>query len=229
MKKSKKSLIVLTGLLLAFFYSKAQTEKGSETLGLNLGLSILQSSGFNINQSDNSTSTENAKTTIFDIGPHYSYFIADNLDIGVNLSYSSTVTTYNTTATNVVNFANQNSRDYSVDIFIRKYFLHKNKIGIRAGAYLGYGYENQNQTYPPAYSANDYGSKVNSGQAGIDLDLVYFPSKRLGFAATLVNMSYEHYTENDGAQGHSSGNDFNLALISNGLSLSVFYVFGGKG
>ena len=225
----KKSLIVLAALLLAFASSQAQTEKGNQTLGFNLGLSILQSSGSDVNQSDNSTSTENAKTTIFNFGPNYSYFIADNLEIGVDLSYSSTVTTYNTTATNVVNITNQNSRGYSGNVFVRKYFLHKNKIGIRAGAYLGYGHYSQSQNYPPAYSANDYGSKQNSGQAGVNLDLVYFPSKRLGFAAMLANMSYEHYTQNNGLQGHGSGNDFNLGLVSNGLSLSMFYVFGGKG
>src|ERR1700753_313472 len=98
----KKSWIVLAALLPAFTSSHAQTEKGNQTLGLNLGLSTLQSSGFNVNQSDYSTSTDNAKTTIFNIGPNYSYFIADNLEIGVDLSYGSTVTTYNNTAVNQV-------------------------------------------------------------------------------------------------------------------------------
>jgi hypothetical protein len=226
----KKSLIVLAALLLlAFTSSQAQTEKGNQTLGLNLGLATLQSSGFNINQSDNSTSTDNAKTTILNIGPHYSYFIADNLDIGVELSYGSTVTTDNTTETNVANLTNQTSRGYSGNLFVRKYFLHKNTIGIRAGAYLGYGYDSQSITYPPAYSTADYGWKQKSGQVGVDLELVYFPSKKLGVAAMLANLNYEHYTQNNGIQGHSSGNDFNLGLVSNGLSLSVFYVFGGKG
>ena len=225
-KTMKRSLIVLAALLLAFTSSQAQTEKGNQTLGLNLGLSTLQSAGFDINQTDNSTSTENSKTTIFNFGPNYSYFIADNLEIGVDLSYSSTVTTYNTTATNVVNFANQNSKSYSGNIFVRKYFLHKNKIGIRTGAYLGYGHDSQNVNYPPAYSANNYGWKQNFGEVGINLALVYFPSKQLGFAALLANMSYEHYTDNNGPQGHGSGNDFNLGFVSNGLGFSIFYVFG---
>ncbi len=222
----KKSLIVLAALLLAFTSSQAQTEKGNQTLGLNLGLSTLQSSGFDVNQSDNSTSTDNAKTTIFNIGPNYSYFIANNIELGVNLSYGSTVTTFNATGTNLGNSSNQNSKNYSGNLFVRKYFLHKNKIGIRAGAYLGYGHDSQSINYPPPYSISNYGWKQNFGQAGVDLNLVYFPSKRLGFAALLANMSYEHYTQNNGLQGHSSGNDFNLAFISNGLGFSIFYVFG---
>jgi hypothetical protein len=225
----KKSLIVFAALLLAFTSLQAQTEKGNQTLGLNLGLSILQSSGVDINQSDNSAATENAKTTILNIGPNYSYFIADNLEVGVNLLYGSTVTTNNTTATNQVNWTNQNSKNYSGNLLVRKYFLHKNKIGIRAGAYLGYGYYSQSIGYPPANSPGEYHNKQNYGQVGANLDLVYFPSKRLGVAAMLANMSYEHYKQNNGPQGYSSGNDFNLGLITNGLGLSMFYVFGGKG
>jgi len=225
----KKSLILLTALLLTFATSKAQTEKGNQTLGLNFGLSVLQSSDFDFNQFDNSFATDNARTTIFNIGPNYSYFIVDNVEIGVNLSYSSTVTTFNTTGTDLGSSSNQNSKNYSGSLFVRRYFLHKNKIGIRAGAYLGYGHDSQSMGYPPAFSSSDYSSKQNFGQAGANLDLVYFPSKRLGFAAMLANMSYEHYSQNNGMQGHGSGNDFNLGLVSNGLSLSVFYIFGGKG
>src|SRR6185503_10505995 len=225
----KKSLIVFAALLLALTSLQAQTEKGNQTLGLNLGLSVLQSSGVNINQSDNSAATENAKTTILSIGPNYSYFIADNLEVGVNLLYGSTVITYNTAATGQANWTNQNAKNYSGNVFIGKYFLHKNKIGVRAGAYLGYGYDSQSISYPPANSPGNYHNKQNFGQVGANLELVYFPSKRLGVTAMLANMSYEHYKQNNGPQGYSSGNDFNLGLVTNGLGLSMFYVFGGKG
>src|ERR1700733_14963479 len=130
----KKSLIVLAALLLAFCSSKAQTEKGNENLGLTSALSVLQSSNVNLNQGSIFVSTESSKQTTFTFGPHYSYFIADHLDIGINFSYESSVNTFDNNDPNVEGPEKLSSKDYSGDIFIRKYFLHKNKIGIRIGA-----------------------------------------------------------------------------------------------
>jgi hypothetical protein len=225
----KKSLIVLTALLLAFLSSKAQTEKGNQNLGLTTAFSILQSSNLNINQNDFSTSTDSYKSTTFTFGPHYSYFIADNLDIGINLSYQSSVANYNNNDPNVEGPQKLSSKQYSSDVFVQKYFMHKNRIGLRVGAYVGYGYDSQATTYDSPYQSNNNSNKSNYGWAGLNADLVYYPSKHLGLAANIFNLQFEHYIENNAPQGNGNGNDVNLSFISDGLSLSVFYVFGGKG
>jgi hypothetical protein len=121
------------------------------------------------------------------------------------------------------------SKDYTGDVFIRKYFLHKNKIGIRVGGYLEYGYENQATLYGAAFPAENSSGDTHYGSIGLRADLVYYPSKHLGLAANIANFQFEHYTQGSGIQGSGSGNNFNISYISDGLSLSVFYVFGGKG
>jgi len=224
-----RSLILLSALLLACTASKAQTEKGNENLGLTAALSVLQSSNLNINQSDFSFSTESSKQSTFTLGPNYSYFIADNLDIGLSFSYESSVNTYNNNDPNVEGPQKLSSKDYSSDIFIRKYFLLKNKIGIRVGAYLGYGYETQAISYSATYASENSSSDSHDGWIGARADLVYYPSKRLGLAANIFNLQFERYTENNPPQGNGDGHNVNLSFINDGLTLSVFYVFGGKG
>ncbi len=44
----KKTLVLIAALLLASVVSHAQTEKGNQTLGLNLGFSYSKTSGVNI-------------------------------------------------------------------------------------------------------------------------------------------------------------------------------------
>jgi hypothetical protein len=171
------------------------------------------------------------KTTNFNIGPNYSYFIADNLDIGAALSYGSSSTT-NTTE----NFATTNnnypvkefSDNYSGSFYIRKYFIYKNKIGFRTGAYLGFSGGTGKNTYTASNALYDFNSKTNYYSAGSNLDLVYYASKKLGISATIANLEYYHYTANNTTQGHDSGDSINFSFINNGLSLSVFYVFGNK-
>src|ERR1700722_18173950 len=184
----KKSLIVLKESLLAFFSLKAQTEKGNKNLGVTTTFSILQSSNLNINQNDFSTSTDGYKSTTFTFGPYYSYFIADNLDIGINLSYQSSVANYNNNDPNVEGPQKLSSRQYSGDVIVQRYFMHKNRIGLRVGAYLGYGYDSQATAYGSPYQANNNGSKSNYGWAGLNTDLVYYPSKHLGLAANIFNL-----------------------------------------
>jgi hypothetical protein len=224
-----KSLILLAALLLACIVSKAQTEQGNQNLGLTTALSVQQSSNLNTDQTSLFISTETSKQTTFNFGPHYSYFIANNLDVGVNFSYESTVNTFTNNDPNVEEPEKLSSKNYTGDVFIQKYFLHKNKIGIRVGAYLEYGYENQAILYGAAFPAENSGGDTHYGSIGLRADLVYYPSKHFGLAATLANLQFEHYTQGSGIQGSGSGNSANISFINDGLTLSVFYVFGSKG
>src|ERR1700761_8407616 len=129
----KKLIIIITAILFSYQISKAQTEKGSQTLGISTSLNLHNESDVTMNQADNTTSLSKSKITGFSIGPDYSYFIADKLDLGASLSYSSM--NYN----NGANYPNNyDTKNYSGIIFLRKYFLYQNKLGFRAGPYVGY-------------------------------------------------------------------------------------------
>ncbi|MES2276291.1 MAG: outer membrane beta-barrel protein [Bacteroidota bacterium] len=219
----KKILIAIIALLCVSKISNAQTEKGNQTLGVNLSYSYIKSSNYSTNSgSGPATQTNNNKS--FNIGPDYSYFIADNLDLGVSLQYgtNSQDNGYNN------QYANQHGHGYGADLFLRKYCLYDHKVGIRAGGHVGYTYGYTQYANSGNNSFYDYSSKSNSYIAGAGLELVYYPAKKLGVAASMGNISYTHAKVDSGNQGSTKLDNFNFSFINNGLTMSAFYTFGGK-
>jgi hypothetical protein len=218
----KKIFVLLAAFLAAIQFSKAQTEKGTQTLGANFGFNYT-----NVNYK--ALSSQDTKTTNFNIGPVYSYFVKDNLEIGGSLSYAASKIIYTTgTATNIYYPTNQTTDTYSASLFVRKYFMYKNKIGFRTGGYIGYTAGDAKSNYPIGNSIYNLNNKITYYSAGANLDLVYYPTKKVGLSATLLNLEYYHYKSNATTQGYSSADNFTFNLVDNGVALSVFYVFGGK-
>jgi hypothetical protein len=223
----KKSVILFAVFLFACTASQAQTSKGDQTLGVDFGFSYSKN---NQTLLDPNTLTDldviNGKTTSFNLSPTYSYFIANNVDIGASLNYQSSVTNNNNSDVNYI--AKEAYKNYGASIFLRKYFMYQNKIGLRVGAYLDYSKQTNHDDFAPVNSTSDNDGYDNNYSGGLNLDLVYYPSKCLGFSATLANLSYQHSKANSGDQGNQDVDSFNFGYINNGLTLSVFYVFGGK-
>ncbi|MEO3408020.1 hypothetical protein AAFN85_29150 [Mucilaginibacter sp. CAU 1740] len=220
----KKILVLIPAFLLAYQISKAQTEKGSQTLGLNLQFSHQQSTTAGAAPGLSSYDI-NTKSTNYSFGPVYSYFIADKLDIGISpyFAYNKFDTKYTTPE---LTGNNQIMKQYGANIFLRKYFMFADKLGLRAGPYLGYfRYHNQiiNEGIQPSGPANS-----NNYLAGANADLVFYPTKKLGFSASLANVNYQHSVQKDGSTKSGDGDNFNASFVNNGLAISVFYVFGGK-
>jgi hypothetical protein len=104
--------------------------------------------------------------------------------------------------------------------------MFTDKIGIRTGPFLT-GISIDNKTfYSGSESIYDSHSITYQYQAGANLGLVFYPAKRLGFAASLASLYYMHQKVQNGPQGYTNSDGVNLNLVSNGLNLSVFYVFG---
>lgn len=220
----RKILVLVIVALFAFNSTKAQTAKGDQNLGINLGFSYIENNNFVIQPSDGSSSQQDLKITSFNAGPNYSYFIADKLDVGVALTYATSTNKYSSNP----DPENETGKNYGGTIYIRKYFMYKDKIGIRMGPYLGYNQLNEKVTYAGSYAIYDANDKSDNYQAGFNADLVYYPLKSLGVAASLASLEYDHMKENDATEGHSNGDSVYFNFINNGLNLSVFYVFGGK-
>lgn len=222
-----KFLILLTAMLGISQLSIAQTEKGSQTLGLNFSYSGTSYSDNMFNNSNFVNSFSKVKNTNFALGPLYSYFIADRVDLGASFSLNSF-----TTSTKSPNFSTAKSRNhnknYEALIYVRKYFLYAGKIGVRTGPYIGYAWGNQGYSYQDSQSDNVLSQKSHGYEAGARLEAVYFPSKRLGVSATIANFQYEHFngrTSSNSGIEQTNGNNINFAFINNGLGLSLFYVF----
>jgi outer membrane protein assembly factor BamA len=221
----KKNLIAVAALAFTIQFAHAQTEKGNQTLGLNLGYTYSKATEIPVDPASNGgISIQSSKTTTFNIGPSYSYFIANNLDLGVSLFYNNS-----TQATSQISpRATLSNTNYGGSVFLRKYVLYNNKIGFRTGGSVGYSYNRNKTDYQGNFSTNNTNYKGNVFTGGLLLDLVYYPTTKLGLAANIANATYSHGRVDNGLLTRGTTNDFNFNFINNGLVLSVFYTFGGK-
>jgi hypothetical protein len=212
-----KKLLLLTFAVVTIQAAKAQTEKGSQNRGATFQVSTSTSNSRSFNQVTNSYGDNSkGKATTYGISPNYSYFIADKLDLGASLGYSHYLQTYSPDANSI---GNTKANDFNASIALRKYYLFDDKVGIRTGPYVSY--DRIRRTYTYTSSQNVDNLDIYSG--GIQVDFVYYPTKKIGVAAGLGNLSYTHQKIagfNDGSQ-----NTFNLSFV-NSLALSVYYVFG---
>ena len=187
----KKILIVTAALLLTIRFANAQTQAGSQNLGLNLSLSTNSASDEAIDPTEHVATFYGNNNNAFSVGPTYSYFIKNNLDLGAGFSYNTSKTTYSGAFEGYP--AQENYSNFSAMVYLRKYFLLSNKFGFRFGPYLEYGRQTESYVYPPAETAsgaNNFNSNTKSMYAGVDLDLVYYPAKHLGAAVNLANINY---------------------------------------
>ncbi|WP_419700461.1 hypothetical protein [Mucilaginibacter sp. NFX135] len=212
----KKLLLVVLSVI-TLQAAKAQTEKGNQQLGATFGISVTNSNTRSVDLDNNISDNSKGKLTSYSISPSYSYFIADKLDIGASVGYQSSNQKYDPFYSSQVQ---QQSKSFSATIFLRKYFLFDNKIGIRTGPYVGYQQQKQRYVYTSNESSN-YDSDSYSG--GVNMDLVYYPSKHIGLAAALANLSYQHQKFTGNSLGNA--NTFSLNFV-NSFILSAYYAFG---
>src|SRR5262249_25125058 len=136
-KLMKKTLILFAALMLAYATSQAQTEKGTQTIGLGIDYFHENNKGTAIDP--NTALSQTTRSSTFSFGPQYSIFIANKLDLGASFSYENATYTYPTS----FSLVKQVSNTYGGSIYLRKYLMFNDKIGLRTGPYLSYSYENQ--------------------------------------------------------------------------------------
>ena len=214
----KKLSIFITAFLLMLHAANAQTQKGDQSLGLSLNFNT-----GNNNYYYQGTAPSLTNFTSFSAIPNYSYFIANNLDIGAGVGYGHGKDTYNYISPGSPT-ADDNNR-YSGIIYLRKYYLFNNKIGIRTGPYFSYQHSTDSYTYTPDLSNSDLNSKTNNYQAGISTDFVYYPTTKIGLALNVGSLYYNRSKLN-GTQVNSNSSTVNLQFLNNNLVLSAYYVFG---
>jgi hypothetical protein len=220
----KTKIILFLIAMISTAALKAQTQKGDQLIGGNIGFSGGNGTG---DYPENTYQTNYTnKSFSVSIGPGYSYFISDKLDLGVSLGYNDQKTRYNylsvpvqpVVENTVVKF-----HSFNGSIYLRKYFFFNDKIGIRTGPFVSFqkGRSDNYYTNPVQnYFSDDY-----SYNAGINADLVFFPSKKLGFAANLGSLAYSHDDDKQ-SNFHTRTNNFGFNVVGSGLSLSAFYCIG---
>ena len=212
-------------LLLAFAVSHAQTEKGTQTVGLDL--QYLHENGNGSQVTTNNTTTPTAKYSNFNIGPQYSYFISDKLALGGTLSYGNSSNSA-LTGNGVLTFQEQTNKSYGGSVYLRKYLLYNDMLGLRVGPQFYYTHTNSSSAYVSGQDISNQSGSGNNYSLGLTAELVYYPTKHLGLSAMLANVGYSYYKTSDDASGSQTSKNTYLNFINSGLSLSVFYSFGGK-
>jgi len=222
-----KRFILIAVFLLIIKFSNAQTSKGSQTVGFYLGFQSNSSTYVPVGTDTTNGPSFTGKNNNFSFGPNYSYFVADGLDIGASIGLvSSTETNSDNNFGYPVRYTNHQA---SAMLYARKYFLLKNKFGIRTGPYVGYDKQSVKSYDGPSENFYSYNYSSNDFNAGFKLELVYYPSPKLGFSANLANIQYQHSTSKGSNQLNQNGDGFSFNGAISGLQISMFYVFGGKG
>ena len=130
-----KKLFLGAALLLASATGFAQTEKGKLMVGASSDLNFTSMS---YDEADTTTNT-------FEVSPQVGYFVADNITVGLNASYSNTNPEGDDNSTNVV----------GVGPFARVYFLEDEKV--RPYAQAAYLYKSTKTGDADAMNANEIG------------------------------------------------------------------------
>lgn len=212
----------LTFLLLAALSglaASAQTEKGSHLIGGSFSANHSNLKQLNVNPVTNQDLSTNQKKNTFSIGPSYSYFIADNLGLGVSLGYSNShEDVYNSNQNSEVTF-----NAYTGSVSLDKYFLYDKKIGIRVGPYALYRFGKQQNYYADPINYNNEGTQ-KSISAGLTMAFVYFPVKKIALVAGIGSLSYDRLKYED-LSAKSTTNNFTFDLLSS-ASFSIYYSFG---
>lgn len=211
--KLNLSLLVLA--LACISVAHAQTEKGTKTLGLSVSYSS--------QETENANWESKTKLKYFGIGPTFSYFISDKLDIGAGLSYSWE--DHNQDAEGAF-YNNQEAKWYGASVFLRKHIMFSDQFGLRTGPFAIFGKGESTMYFDDSSTRN---LTTNNFQGGLNLGIEYFPTKRIGIAANLASLSYSYSKEKieQTTESVTKTNSFGLD-VTNGLNLSIFLVFGGK-
>jgi hypothetical protein len=214
-----KILTILLCALLSSFVLHAQTQKGSQLLGGFISVGHTTSTGTYFNPQTNLLESTGGKSNSFGIGPSYTYFIADNLGLGGSLGYSHSHDNSNTAD----RINKLNSDAYTASLSLMKYFLFEKTIGIRTGPYAQYTKSTNKYTSNDAFF-NNAGQEYKNFAAGLALDFVYFPVKKIGLVATMGSLGY---AENKSVEQYNTNKQSSIALsFFNSASFSVYYAFG---
>ncbi len=220
----------LTFLLLAAFSgmtASAQTEKGSHWIG----------GFFSANHTKNEQAQKNgsqdfsyySKQNQLQIGPSYSYFVADKLSLTASAGYINShadQTYYNAPGTPLFDQTTESSSNgYFAGLRLDKYFLYDNKIGVRTGPMAFYQRMNSNSVIQGEPEQADAITK--SFSAGLTLDFVYFPVRKIGLIASIGSLAYSE-VKFEGLNNTNKSSEIGLNFLGSSTSFSFVYVFGKK-
>ncbi|WP_069658465.1 autotransporter outer membrane beta-barrel domain-containing protein [Arcticibacter eurypsychrophilus] len=194
--------------------SIAQTSKGTQYLGLTVGFS-----GSDTKLTSNYPYKNTSLSLAF--APQYSYFIADNWELGGSVGYSY-FKSKNTQLGDNYSTSEHKLNSYSSGLFIRRHIPITEKIAFRSGPFASYSHGKVSND--PKQTDPQYNPISKTFLTGVNLGIEFFPVKRVGLSADLADISYQYQKTAGLPNDRTSDHNFNVGL-TNQLNLSVFLVF----
>jgi opacity protein-like surface antigen len=185
-----KKLLLVTVLSVAGLTASAQTEKGKFTLGGTLS--------YESSKSEANDSYDPSSLTIL---PTFSYFVSNNISLGLGLGYTYT----------------KGGQSYEFD-------LYGNSSSIRNSAFVVYpygrGYKNLSEQFkffgelgiPLAFGSSEANGQDLGGTTSVGFSLspgfAFFPTKRVAIELGFNGINYNNttYKDNNGKKINNAGN-----------------------
>ena len=187
-----KKLFILGAFLLTGSMAFAQLDQGTMRLGLDLGFS------------STSNDANDDKSSSFNVGPDFGYFIADNLEVMAGIDFMS-----GTDEVATVEFKNSGM---NINLGIRKYFAVADDFAPWAAFGIGIG---SGKSEIDGTSV----AEMSSLMLGVTLGATYFVSDNIGITASLGGLSYAMYTD----KAIGGGEDYKESAIALDLTKRVSF------
>ena len=211
-------LCILCGLSMSAF---AQ-QKGDMYMSLGLGLSCGNSKTTNTTDG-NSTTTKTPGAISFNIDPEFGYFIADNWQASLALSYNRTRSHIgNIESTNLYSFTNNFGITPGINYFIKL----TDRFYYTPGAYLSLGFGGSSRQTD--VNKTEKGAKTTRFCLGVEIAKFEFKAgERYAFTLSLGDICYRTTATKNSETNKSVSNNFylNLDPANFGRSIGFKYYF----
>lgn len=222
-----KKLLLLSLLGGLAHASHAQTAIKAGTVQLGGGINYVHNSENTKSNSGSTTYTSDYSGNQLTFNPYAGFFVADNLVVGLNLSYtaSNQKVTYNPSYPS--NLDGSTTTQFRVGPYVQYYHMLTDQFGLTGT--VGAGYEHDSR--PTTTSGNSIfpGLKSDGFYAGITPGIVFFPIPRFNVGASIGGLNYYRISikpdrTGDGYEDIASSFGANFGL--NQLTFSGTYFFG---
>ena len=216
-----KKILLLALLAASTGAARAQSiAAGTVSLGGSIGYSR-SSSETEINTGRNPYTIE-FTTSRFQFAPAAGYFIADNLAVGLNLSYLAERTTQSNGSPGQPDPDSPDARtNLRVGPYVQYYKMLSEQFGVLGT--LGAGY--QNSVVPGTNNSAE--TKATGFYADHTPGVIFFPIPKFGISASIGNLGYNRLNiDLDGNSNTASTNTFGASFGFDQLQFGGTYFFG---
>jgi hypothetical protein len=219
----KKFLTLLSFGLLVQASGYAQSAIKAGTVQLGGGINYSHNSEQVQSTSGNTTYTDEYSNNTLVLAPYVGFFVADNLSIGLNLSYAASNQHYTYTPSPPnFNPDSPTTSQLRVGPYVQYYHMLTDQFGLTGT--LGAGYEHDYRPGTTNGNSNTLALKSDGFYAGLTPGIVFFPVPKFSVGASVGGLNYSRLSvKPDGANLSNSYKDIASSFGANfGFSQLTF-------